>query len=63
MFDKVMAIVSWTLFAAFLAILGIWVESVSIKVVLIITALMCAYDFWRDVFAAKNNGNGNGGRH
>ena len=54
MYDKLLAIFSFALFAAFLAILGIWVESMSLKVVLIITVLMCAYDFWVDAFKKKN---------
>ena len=55
MFDKLMALFSFALFAVFLAVLGIWVESVSLKVVLIITALMCAYDFWLDAFSSKKS--------
>ncbi|MGD9785591.1 MAG: hypothetical protein AB7E80_07805 [Hyphomicrobiaceae bacterium] len=57
MYDKLLALISYALFVAFLAILGIWVESVSLKLVLIITALMCGYDFFLDAFSRKN-GNG-----
>lgn len=56
MYDKILALVSFLLFAVFLAILGIWVDSISLKVVLAITVLMCAYDFWLDAFMAKNRG-------
>ncbi len=55
MFDKLMALFSFVLFAVFLAVLGIWVESVSLKVVLIITVLMCGYDFWLDAFSRKKS--------
>ena len=61
MYDKILALVSFALFAIFLAILGIWVESMSLKIVLIITALMCGYDFWLDAFSATNKKNGNAG--
>ncbi len=58
MYDKILAFISLAAFAVFLAILGIWVESLSLKIVLIITALMCAYDFWLDAFSSRKNGNG-----
>lgn len=56
MYDKVVAIFAFALFAGFLTILGIWVESTSLKVVLFITVLMCGYDFYLDAFAKKDNG-------
>lgn len=56
MYDKILALVSFIAFAVFLAILGIWVESISLKIVLAITALMCGYDFWLDTFSRKNGG-------
>lgn len=62
MYDKILALFSFVMFAVFLAILGIWVESISLKMVLIITALMCAYDFWLSTFAKRKNGNGKAGR-
>jgi hypothetical protein len=64
MYDKILALFSFALFAIFLAILGIWVEgtqNLSLKIVLIITVLMCGYDFWLDAFSAKSKKNGNGG--
>ena len=57
MYDKILALVSFVLFAIFLAILGIWVDSISLKVVLMITAAMCAYDFWLDTSKGKSGGN------
>ncbi|MCB1505653.1 MAG: hypothetical protein KDJ47_11815 [Hyphomicrobiaceae bacterium] len=57
MYDKILALISFAMFAVFLAILGIWVESTSLKIVLIITVLMCGYDFWRDAFSSRNTGN------
>jgi hypothetical protein len=65
MYDKILAVFAFSLFAIFLAILGIWVEgtqNLSLKIVLIITVLMCAYDFWLDAFSSRKKGNGNGGR-
>ena len=56
MYDKILALISFAMFAVFLAILGIWVESTSLKIVLIITVLMCGYDFWRDAFSSRNTG-------
>jgi len=61
MYEKFLALVSFVLFAAFLAILGIWVESWSLKIVLIITVLMCGYDFLRETVLLRRNDNG--GRH
>lgn len=61
MYDKILALFSFVAFAVFLAILGIWVESLSLKVVLVITAVMCGYDFWLDTFATRKNGNGKAG--
>ncbi len=58
MYDKILAIFSFALFATFLAILGIWVESISLKVVLVITVVMCGYDFWLDAFAVPKKGSG-----
>lgn len=55
MYDKLLALVSFVLFAIFLAILGIWVDSISLKIVLAITAAMCAYDFWRETWSKPNN--------
>ena len=55
MYDKVLAIFAFVLFAAFVAILGIWVDSIALKVVLIITVLMCGYDFYLDAFSNKQN--------
>lgn len=58
MFDKIIALVSFLLFAVFLAILGIWVDSISLKIVLAITAAMCAYDFWLDTSKAEGPNTG-----
>lgn len=63
MYDKILALVSFVLFAIFLAILGIWVESLSLKIVLVITAAMCAYDFWLDTSKGKNGGASNLKKH
>lgn len=60
MYDRILALFSFALFVAFLAVLGIWVESVSLKAVLAVTALMCGYDFLRDTVLRRN---GNGGGH
>lgn len=57
--DKFLALFSFALFAVFISILGIWVDSMSLKVVLIITVLMCGYDFWLNAFAPKNRGKDN----
>ncbi len=61
MYDKILAVFSFALLSVFLAILGIWVESTSLRIVLIITVLMCGYDFWIDAFATRKNGNGKPG--
>lgn len=53
MYEKFLAIFTLTLFAVFMAILGIWVESISLKIVLAITVLMCAYDFWLSAFRKR----------
>ncbi|MGD9669520.1 MAG: hypothetical protein AB7U75_10750 [Hyphomicrobiaceae bacterium] len=61
MYDKILAISTFVAFAVFLAILGIWVDSMSLKIVLVITALMCGYDFWLEAFSSRKNGNGKAG--
>ncbi len=61
MYERILAVMSLIVFAVFLAILGIWVESISLKIVLAITVLMCAYDFWLE--ALMRTKNGNGGKH
>ncbi|MCB1520856.1 MAG: hypothetical protein KDJ37_09815 [Hyphomicrobiaceae bacterium] len=59
MYDKLLALVSFLMFAGFVSILGIWVDSTSLRVVLLITVLMCAYDFWRDLMTPSDkNGKG-----
>ena len=47
MYDKMLAIFALASFAAFLAVLGIWVESTALRVVLGVTVLLAAFDFWR----------------
>ncbi|MCH9808338.1 MAG: hypothetical protein K0U74_11450 [Alphaproteobacteria bacterium] len=59
-YDQVVAFSALGFFIAFLAIVGIWVDSISLKIVLGIAALMATYDFWLDAFSGKNNGNGSG---
>lgn len=61
MYEKILALFAFALFAIFLAILGIWVESISLKIVLIITGLMCAYDFWLDVYSSRANSKSSNG--
>ncbi len=52
-FDRVVAVASLGALATFIAIVGIQVESWSLRIVLIVTALMAAYDFWLDAFSSK----------
>jgi len=56
-YDRAVAASALGLFTAFLLILGIWVDSLSLRVVLLIAVAMAAYDFWLDAFS-KKNGNG-----
>jgi hypothetical protein len=63
MYDKLVALFAFILLAVFLAILGYWVESKSLKVVLAITVLMCAYDFWLDLLLTKRKGSTRGQSH
>lgn len=58
-FDKVVAVASVGSFIAFLVIVGLWVDSISLKIVLMLSGLMALYDFWLDAFTTKKNGNGN----
>lgn len=58
-YDRVIAVSALGFFVAFLAIVGLWVDSISLRIVLIIAGLMAAYDFWLDAFSAKNNGKEN----
>ncbi|MBU1212858.1 MAG: hypothetical protein KJ587_16535 [Alphaproteobacteria bacterium] len=59
-YDKVVAVFSVGSFIGFLLVIEISVESPSLRVVLLLAALMAAYDFWLDAFAAKKKDNGNG---
>lgn len=54
-FDKVVAISSLGMFGTFLLIVGTSVQSLSLRIVLIIAMLMAVYDFWLDAFSKKNN--------
>ncbi len=56
-YDKAAALSSLALFGSFLLIVGVWVESISLRVVLLIAFAMATYDFWLDAFS-KKNGNG-----
>ena len=47
MYDKLLAIIALALLAGFLAVIGLWVESTSLRMLLVVTALLAAYDFWR----------------
>lgn len=58
MYDKVLAVFALALFVGFLAILGVAVQGWDLRIVLIITAIMATYDFWRDAFVRPKNGNG-----
>lgn len=51
MYDKILAVFSMALFGGFLLILALWVEEAPVlPVVLAITFLLAAYDFWCDAF-------------
>ncbi|KUO56253.1 MAG: hypothetical protein APF80_15330 [Alphaproteobacteria bacterium BRH_c36] len=58
-FDKVVAVFAVGSFIGFLLVLELAVESLSLQIVLILAALMAAYDFWLDAFASKKKDNGN----
>lgn len=62
-YDTVVAIFSVGSFIAFLLVVEVWVESLSLRIILIISALMAAYDFWLDIKAARKNENGKGSSH
>lgn len=52
-YEKILALVSLAIFAAFMGILGLWVDAIDLKVVLLVTVAMAAYDFARDLFTSK----------
>lgn len=56
-YDRAVAVSALALFGSFLLIIGIWVESISLRVVLLLAFAMATYDFWLDAFSRKN-GNG-----
>ncbi len=56
-YDRAVAVGALALFGSFLLIIGVWVESISLRVVLVIAFAMATYDFWLDAFSRKN-GNG-----
>lgn len=47
MTDAILSIVALAGFVAFLFVLGWWVREPDLIVVLVIGALLAAYDFWR----------------
>lgn len=55
-YDRISALAALGGFVTFLAIVGIQVESISLRVVLIASALMATYDFWLDAFRRTPNG-------
>ncbi len=57
-FDRVVAVFALGFFVAFLAIVGLWVDSISLRIVLVIAGVMAAFDFWLDAFSKKSNSNG-----
>ncbi|MEO1206758.1 MAG: hypothetical protein AAFV45_10535 [Pseudomonadota bacterium] len=52
-YDKILAIISLTLFAAFCFIIALWVQEWDLKLVLILGVGMASYDFWIDAFRSK----------
>lgn len=56
-YDRAVAVSALALFGSFLLIIGVWVESISLRVVLFLAFAMATYDFWLDAFS-KKNGNG-----
>ncbi len=63
MYEKLLAVFALILFGGFLAILVWWVEAIALQVVLLITFLFAAYDFWLDAFSSKKTRNGSGKGH
>lgn len=57
-YEKSIAVAALGSFVAFLIVVGVWVESISLRIVLALAALMAGYDFWLDAFSKKNNGSG-----
>ncbi|MEQ8824972.1 MAG: hypothetical protein RIC14_11425 [Filomicrobium sp.] len=55
-YDRVLAATALGGFVLFLYIVGSRVESLSLRVVLVIASGMAFYDFWLDAFSKKNNG-------
>lgn len=60
MYEKLLAVFALIIFGAFMGILAWWVQAIPLQIVLLITFLFAAYDFWLDAFSAKKNGNSNG---
>lgn len=57
-YEKSIAVASLGSFIAFLLVVGVWVESLSLRIVLVLSGAMAAYDFWLEAFSSKKNGNG-----
>lgn len=55
-YDRVIAAASLSGFLVFLAIVGLKVQSTSLRIVLLISSAMAIYDFWLDAFSKKSNG-------
>ena len=55
-YDRVIAAASLSGFLVFLAIIGLKVQSTSLRIVLLISSAMAIYDFWLDAFSKKSNG-------
>ncbi len=55
-YDRVIAAASLSGLLVFLAIVGLKVQSTSLRIVLLISSAMAIYDFWLDAYSKKSNG-------
>ncbi len=56
MTDKIIAALALAGFAAFIAVLVIFVREIDLIIVSVIGLLLAGYDFYRDLFRSKNGG-------
>ena len=58
MVDKVLAVLSFAMLAAFAGIIVGFVPDIDLGLVFLFTLVLCAYDFWKTTMNAKGNGGG-----
>ena len=58
MVDKMLAVLSFAMLAAFAGVIVGFVPDIDLGLVFLFTLVLCAYDFWKTALKGKGNGSG-----